>query len=184
MQTYDVPAAWLHRVQCRALFRALFRHTEICIYMPQLQCQIRSRIRCRVNQLQCRYRTSRTRLVFGGATIFKEGDDCAGLATTPTTNNYRTGSAGTKHHEMHSPIEKASSVKKCTLGSDGKRTNRSIKKPHAQVIIPNEIPTQSRRSRLSLENPKIDSCCRKSTSESILTNRYGTRRRRNGLVVG
>ena len=35
------------------------------------------------SQLQCRYRTSRTRLIFGGATIFKEGDDSAGIATTP-----------------------------------------------------------------------------------------------------
>jgi hypothetical protein len=31
---------------------------------------------------QCPYRTSRTRLIFGGATIFKEGDDSAGIATT------------------------------------------------------------------------------------------------------
>ena len=41
MQTYDVPAAWLHR----ALFRALFRDTELCSYKPEFQCQIRSRIR-------------------------------------------------------------------------------------------------------------------------------------------
>jgi hypothetical protein len=44
------------------------------------------------SQLQCRYCTSRTRLIFGRATIFKEGDDSAGIATTPTTYNYRTGS--------------------------------------------------------------------------------------------
>jgi hypothetical protein len=44
-------------------------------------------------QLQCRYRTSRTRLIFGGATIFKEGDDSAGFATTLNASNYRTGSA-------------------------------------------------------------------------------------------
>jgi len=44
---------------------------------------------------------------------------------------------------------------------------------------------QSRmRSRLSLDIPEIHSCYGKSTSESILTNRYGTRRSRNGLVVG
>jgi hypothetical protein len=44
---------------------------------------------------------------------------------------------------------------------------------------------QSRmRSRLSLDNPEIHSCYWKSTSESSLTNRYGTRRSRNGLVVG
>ena len=51
----------------------------------------------RVTQVQCKYRTSRTRFVFAGATIFKEGDDSAGIATTPTANNYHTGSAGTKH---------------------------------------------------------------------------------------
>jgi hypothetical protein len=63
------------------------------------------------------------RLIFGGATIFKEGDDSAGIATIPTANNYRTGSAGTKHCETHSPIEKASSGM-CTQGSDGKHTYR------------------------------------------------------------
>jgi len=36
MQTYDVPAAWLHR----ALFRALFRDAELNSYMPELQCRI------------------------------------------------------------------------------------------------------------------------------------------------
>jgi len=76
------------------------------------------------SQLQCRYRTSRTRLIFGGATIFKEGDDSAGFATTLNANNYRTGSAGMKHHETHSPIEKASNGEKCTQRIDGKRTYR------------------------------------------------------------
>jgi len=73
-------------------------------------------------QLQCPYRTSLTRLIFGGATIFKEGDDSAGFATTLTASNYRIGNAGTKHHETHSPIEKASNCEKCTQRSDGKRT--------------------------------------------------------------
>jgi len=74
-------------------------------------------------------------------------------------------------------------VEKCTQGSDGKRTYRWIKKPHAQVTNPNEIPTQSRRSRLSPDNPEIPSCYWKSTSEPSLTNRYGTRRSHNVLVV-
>jgi len=39
-QTYGVPAAWLHRVRCRALLRALFRDTESCTYMPEFQCRI------------------------------------------------------------------------------------------------------------------------------------------------
>jgi hypothetical protein len=43
--------------------------------------------------------------------------------------------------------------------SDSNRTYRGIKMPHAQVTIPNEIPTQSRRSQLSLDNPEIHSCC-------------------------
>ena len=118
-----------------------------------------------------------------GATIFKEGDNSAGFASTLTANNYCTGSAGTKHHDTHSPIEKASNGEKCTQGSDGKRTYRWIKKPHAQVTIPNAIPTQSRRSRFSLDNPEMHSCYWKSTSESSLTNLYGTRRNRNRLVV-
>jgi hypothetical protein len=75
-------------------------------------------------QQQCRYHTSGTRLIVSGATIFKEGDDSAGFATTLNANNYRTGNAGTKHHEMHSQIEKASNGEKCTLRSDGKRTYR------------------------------------------------------------
>jgi len=48
MQTYDVPAAWLHRVRYRVLFRALFRDTELCSYKPEFQCRIPSRIRSRV----------------------------------------------------------------------------------------------------------------------------------------
>jgi len=48
-------------------------------------------------QQQCQYRTSLTRLILGGATIFKVRDESAGFATTLTTNNYHTGSAGTKH---------------------------------------------------------------------------------------
>jgi len=75
-------------------------------------------------QLQCRYRTSRTRLIFGGAAILKEGDDSAGFATTLKANNYRTGSAGMQHCETHSPIEKASNGEQCTKGSDGKHTYR------------------------------------------------------------
>ena len=42
LQTYDVPAAWLHRVRYRALLRAPFRDPELCSYMPEFQCRIRS----------------------------------------------------------------------------------------------------------------------------------------------
>jgi len=48
MQIYDVPAAWLHQVRYRALFRTLFRDTELCSYKPEFQCGIRSRIRSRI----------------------------------------------------------------------------------------------------------------------------------------
>jgi len=51
LQTYGVPAAWLHQPWYRALFRALFRDTEICSYKPKFQCRIRSRIRSRVTQV-------------------------------------------------------------------------------------------------------------------------------------
>jgi len=71
---------------------------------------------------------------------------------------------------------------KCTQGIDSKHTYRCIKKPHVQVTIPNDIPTKSQRSRLILVDTEILSCYWKPTSESILTNRYGTRRSRNGLV--
>jgi len=71
----------------------------------------------------------------------------------------------------------------CTQRGDGKHTYIWIKKPHVQVTIPNEIPTRSRWSRLSLDNPEIHSCYWKSTSELILANLYGTRICHNGLVV-
>ena len=43
---------------------------------------------------------------------FQEGDERTAIATY-TANNFRTKGAGTKHREIHSSIEKASSVK-CT----------------------------------------------------------------------
>jgi len=116
----ELPAVWFHRVR----YRALFRNGESNSYMPELQWRVQSRIRSRLSlgdpklQVQHRYRTSRSRFGSGGAMIFKDGDDSAGIATTPTTNNYRTGSAGKKHCDTHSPIEKAGSGK-CTQRSDG-----------------------------------------------------------------
>ena len=72
---------------------------------------------------------------------------------------------------------------KCKQESDGKRTYRWVKKPHGYVTTTNEISTQSRQSQLSRDHPEIGSCYWKSTSEWSLTNQYGTRRSRNGLVV-
>jgi len=110
------------------------------------------------SQQKCRYHTSGTKFIFGGTTICEETDNSAGIATTSTANNYCTGSAGTKHREMHSPIDKASSGEKCPPGSDGKHTYRGINTPHAQVTIRNEIQAQSCRSRHSLCNPEIHRC--------------------------
>jgi len=199
MQTYDLPAAWLYRLHAP-------------VQMPNTILN-----QSQVTQVQCRYRTSRSRLIFGGATIFKEGDDSAGFPTTHTANNYHTGCAGTMHwnaftncvgKQWQIHMEKKQQLysenrEKCTQRSDGKRTYRWIKEPHAAVTNPDEIPTQSRRSRLSLSdphsvsanptqsrrsqlsfnNPEIHSCYWKSTSEPSLINRYGTRRSHNGLVV-
>jgi hypothetical protein len=95
-------------------------------------------------QLQCRYGTSLTRLIFGGATIFKEGDDSAGIATTPTAN-YRTGSAGTKHRETHSPIEKAGSGM-CTWRRCNNCTPRTAKSARKEVMA--NAPTDESRSRM------------------------------------
>jgi len=55
--------------------------------------------------------------------IFKVGDDSAGFATILTTSNYRTGNAGKKHRETHSPIENAGSGM-CTQTSDSEHTWR------------------------------------------------------------
>jgi len=41
--------------------------------------------------------------------LSEEGDDRTGIAT-PTAINYRTGSAGTKHREIHSLIEKKMTI--------------------------------------------------------------------------
>jgi len=179
MQSYNLPAALLYRLNAP-------------VPMPNTILN-----QSRVTQVQCRYRTSRMRSIFGGATIFKEGDDSAGFARTLTVNKYRTGSAVTMHWNAFTDwigkqwqvhMEKKQQLysengKKCTQGSDGKCTYRWIKKPHAPVTNPNEIPTKSRRFRLSLDNPEIHSCYWKSTSEPSLINRNGTRRSRNGLVV-
>jgi hypothetical protein len=110
LQTYGVALAWLPRVRRHPYSEhysrynsEILNHAHICPssnaeYDPESH---------PTGQLQCRYRTSRTRLIFGAATIFKKGDNNAGIATTPTAN-YHTGTAGTKHLETHSPIQKAS----------------------------------------------------------------------------
>jgi len=109
----------------------------------------------RVTQQQCRYRTSwsRMRFVFSGATILTEGDDSAGITTTPTTNNYRTGSAGTKH-ETHSPIEKASSGK-CTWRRSNNCTPRTAKSAPREVMT--NAPTDKSRSRMRKSQSRIRS---------------------------
>jgi len=122
------------------------------------------------SQPQCRYRISRTRWIFGATMIFEEGNDTGWFATPLNANNYRTTGAGTMHHETHSPIAKASNGEKGTQRSNGKCTSRWIKMPHRQVTIPNEIPTESRWSRFSLNNPETHSGYWKSTSDSSLIN--------------
>ena len=102
------------------------------------------------SQLQCRYRTSRTRLISGGATIFKEGDDSTGIATILTANNYRTGSAGTKHCETHLPIEKASSGK-CTWRRSNNCTPRTAKSARREVMA--NAPTEESISQCPSYNP-------------------------------
>jgi len=96
--------------------------------------------------LQCRYHKSCARLIFGGATIIEEGDENAVFTTVLIAYNHCTGNAGTKHPEMHSPIEKRGSAM-CTQRSESKHTYRWIKKLHVKSTIPDEIPTQSRQSR-------------------------------------
>jgi len=73
------------------------------------------------------------RYICSWATIVTEGDDCSGIATTPTAMYY-TGSAGTKHREMHSPIENASS-RKCTWRRSHNCTPRMAKSAHRKVMV-------------------------------------------------
>jgi len=65
-----------------------------------------------------RYGTQQScmRLVVGRATTFKKRGITILESRTPTANYQHTGSAGTKHGEVHSPIETASSSK-CTRGT-------------------------------------------------------------------
>jgi len=126
MQAYHSAGTWLHGVRYRALFRApfraLFRDTDLCIYIPQLQCG---------------YRTSRSRIrsVVSRAMIFKVGDNSARIAIILTTN-----------------------WEKCTQGSNGKHTYRWIKKPPeilhcywksiSESSLPNQYGTQRSRNGL------------------------------------
>jgi len=62
--------------------------------------------------------------------------------------------------------------------------NEVIAKAPTDESISHMPMLQSRkRSWPSLENPQLHSCLQKVTSASGLTNRYGTRRSCNGLVV-
>ena len=95
MHVYDVPVAWLDAEHYFEHYSEIPNHAPTCPssnaeYNPESDPKL---------QLQCRYHTSLTRLIFGGATIFKEGDDNAGIATILTTYNYHSGNAGTKHRE-------------------------------------------------------------------------------------
>jgi len=98
--------------------QSTIRRYRVVQLVAVFSCRIRSRIRSWLQQ-QWRYRTSLTRFVFGGAIIYIDGDDSAGIATTPTTK-YRTRRAETKHRDTHSPIENGSTVEKCTQRCDGK----------------------------------------------------------------
>jgi len=164
MQTCNVPAAWLQRVRCqallRALFRALFRDTESRTYIlssngvydhdsdPHLQ-------------LQCQYHTSHTRSIMGRGNIFKEGDGSAGIATIRTRYNHHTGSAGTKDQEMHPPRDKASSIK-CTWRKSNNCTPRTAKSASKEMMAKSVTHQSSScmsklrtpmRTRLSISDP-------------------------------
>jgi hypothetical protein len=101
--------------------------------------------------------------------------------------------------KTHLPIWKAGSGK-CTWRRSNSCTPRTAKSARKEVMANahtdesrsrmHKLQTRmrsrlkSRRSQFSLDNLGIHSCYWKSTTESSLTNRYGTRRSRNGLVVG
>jgi len=93
MHLYNVPAAGLHTKHHSEHYSEIPNHAPTFPssnfeYDPESHPEL---------QLKCQYRTSLTRLICGGSTIFKDGDDNAGIAPIPATKNYRTGSAGMKH---------------------------------------------------------------------------------------
>jgi len=84
----------------------------------QLRCQLttanRLRNQHRIKPFQSIFPTKQNEISRRRSNDFqKRGIAVPESQTTPTTNNYRLGSAGTKHREIHSPIEQASSGK-CT----------------------------------------------------------------------
>jgi len=106
----DIPMKWP-----RAMATAM-------VIMNSERKQFRTRYRTtaidfRINtesSLTNRYGTQQScmRLVVGRATTFKKRGITIPESRTPTANYQHTGSAGTKHREVHSPIETASSSKR------------------------------------------------------------------------
>jgi len=82
-----------------------------------------------------------------------ERDDSGGFATTLTAN-YRTGSAGTKHRETHSPIEETSSGK-CTWRRINNYTLRTAKSACREVMA--NAPTDESRSHMSKSQSRMRS---------------------------
>jgi len=112
-----------------------------------------------VTYLQYWNHTCHTRFVFGESTSSKEGDDSAGIATTPTANCC-TRSAATNHQETHSSIGTASSSTS-TWARSNNCTPRMEKKAYSEVI--GNTPTDESRScmsnhRLSNNIQKGDYC--------------------------
>jgi len=131
--------------------------------------------------------------------IFKGVGVSSGIATTPTANKYGTESAGTKQLETHSPTEE-SSIGISTWRRSNNCTQITAKSAPSELMA--NAPKDQSRNRLRKSQSRVISRLRvsypdsvstiprypaaagNSTTESRLTNQYGTRRSCNGLVIG
>jgi hypothetical protein len=98
--------------------------------------------------------------------MFKERDDSAGIITTPTANNYCTGSAGTMHRETHSPMEKAGSGK-CTWRRSNISTPRTAKSAGKAVMA--NAPTDESGSRMPMLQSRMRSRLSHADPNSVST---------------
>jgi len=166
MQIYDVPAAWLHRVRYRALFRAHFRDTELCSYKPEFQRRIRSRI----NPKSHRYNADTAQAIRDlslaeqhslkrGMTVPESQQPLPQTITLPEVQERSTV-------QTHSPIEKASSGK-CTWRRSNNCTPRTAKSACRELMA--NASTDESRSRMHILQTRMRSRLSDGDPDSVST---------------
>jgi len=119
-------------------YSALFRDTELCSYITQFQCRIWSQMR--------------SQLSLGDPESHSYNADTAHLETVwdKLSAEQRSLKRGMTVLDSQRPLPQTITVPELQERSTMKRIHqkrRWVNKPHTQVTIPNEIPTQSWQSR-------------------------------------